>query len=43
MTGSDDERLLSEAKAAAQNMESEIAKKVSERKKRDDSEQGRLW
>ena len=43
MTGSDDERLRSEAKAAAQNMESEIAKKVSERKKHDNSEQGPLW
>lgn len=43
MSGSDYERLLSEAKAAAQNMELEIAKKVSERKRRDDSKQGRLW
>jgi len=43
MTGSDYERLLLEAKATAQNMESEIAKKVSERKQCDNSEQGRLW
>ena len=43
MSGTDDERLLSEAKAAAQKMESEIAEKVSERKRRDKSEQGWLW
>ncbi|HEV2468462.1 MAG TPA: hypothetical protein VGS78_04660 [Candidatus Sulfotelmatobacter sp.] len=43
MSGSDYENLLSEAKAAAQKMELEIAKKVSERKRRDNSEQGRLW
>lgn len=43
MTGSDHERSLSEAKASAQKMESEIAEKVSQRKQSDNSEQGRLW
>lgn len=43
MTGSDDERLISEAQAAAQKMESEIAEKVFQRKQRDNWVQGRLW
>ena len=43
MARSDNERLLSEAKAAARKIESEIAEKVAQRKRRDNSDQGRFW